>query len=75
MIIVHIGNPSDFVEQNLLKVNCEVDVYTFNGDYYSLPGLIPMLARGTKLELLMEIMAGELPVRNRKKELVGSVKS
>lgn len=75
VIIVHIGNPSDYVEQNLLKVNCEVDVYTFNGDYYSLPGLIPMLARGTKLELLMEIMAGELPVRNRKKELVGSLNS
>ncbi len=75
VIIVHIGNPSNFVEKNLTAVGCEVDVYSFSGDYYSLPALVPMLARGTKLDLLMEIMARELPVRERKPELVGSGKS
>lgn len=72
VIIVHVGTPDSTVERNLNSINCEVDVYTFEGDYYSLPALIPMLARGTKLELLMEIMAGELPVRKQKQELVGA---
>jgi hypothetical protein len=40
-----------------------VDVFQFNGDYYSLPNLVPMLARPSKLELLMEIMDYPLPVR------------
>jgi hypothetical protein len=75
VIIVHVGNPDNSVEKNLMSIGCEVDVYSFAGDYYSLPALVPMLARGTKLELLMEIMAGELPVRERKAELVGSGKS
>ena len=71
VIIVHVGSRDNTLERNLNAINCEVDVYTFEGDYYSLPALIPMLARGTKLELLMEIMAGELPVRKRKPELAG----
>jgi hypothetical protein len=39
------------------------DVFQFTGDYYALPNLIPMLARPSKLELLMEIMEYPLPVR------------
>ena len=39
------------------------DVLAFNGDYYSLPNLIPLLSRPSKLELLMEIMDYPLPER------------
>ena len=39
------------------------DVFQFTGDYYALPNLIPMLARPSKVELLMEIMEYPLPVR------------
>jgi hypothetical protein len=38
-------------------------VFQFNGDYYSLPNLVPMLARPSRLELLMEIMSYPLPQR------------
>jgi hypothetical protein len=41
----------------------DYDVYQFNGDYYSLPNLIPMLAKGSKIELLMDIMDTPLPKR------------
>ncbi len=40
-----------------------VDVFEFSGDYYSLPNLVPMLSRPSKLELLMEIMDYPLPER------------
>ena len=39
------------------------DVFQFTGDYYSLPNLVPMLTRPSKLELLMEIMDYPLPAR------------
>jgi hypothetical protein len=40
-----------------------VDVFEFGGDYYSLPNLIPLLAKPSRLELLMEILDYPLPVR------------
>lgn len=39
------------------------DVFQFAGDYYSLPNLVPLLSRPSKLELLMEIMQFPLPQR------------
>jgi hypothetical protein len=39
------------------------DVFQFAGDYYSLPNLIPLLSKPSRLELLMEIMEYPLPVR------------
>lgn len=41
----------------------QLEVYEFNGDYYSLPNLIPYLAQPSKLDLLLEIMAYPLPER------------
>jgi hypothetical protein len=41
----------------------QADAYQFTGDYYSLPNLVPMLSRPSKLDLLMEIMEYPLPVR------------
>jgi len=45
------------------RAGFEVDRYEFNGDYTSLPGLIQYLTKGSKLDLLMEIMGHPLPVR------------
>jgi len=39
------------------------DAFQFTGDYYSLPNLVPLLSRPSKLELLMEIMDYPLPAR------------
>ncbi len=40
-----------------------VDVSQFSGDSYSLPNLVPLLTRPSKLDLLIEIMAYPLPKR------------
>ncbi len=61
--IVRTPNASTYLERELRAANIEVDVFQFNGDYYSLPNLVPMLSRPSKLELLMEIMQYKLPQR------------
>lgn len=67
VIIVNVGSFSNTVERSLKSMDVEVDTFTFKGDYYSLPNLIPMLCSGTRLELLMDIMNYELPRRQEKK--------
>jgi len=39
------------------------DAFDFRGDYYALPNLIPLLARPSKMDLLLEIMDYPLPSR------------
>jgi hypothetical protein len=51
-----------------LELQCQqagvlCDAFQFTGDYYALPNLVPLLARPSKLELLMEIMDYPLPKR------------
>lgn len=63
VIIVQVAGNSKQLEQALAAQNMSVDCFKFNGDYYSLPSLLPMLAGGTRLDLLMEIMSYPLPER------------
>jgi hypothetical protein len=41
------------------------DIFEFRGDYYSLPNLVPLLTRPSRLELLMEIMEYPIPQRRQ----------
>ena len=63
VIIVKVGNACDFTERALRAKQAPVDTLTFAGDYYSLPNLVPLLARPSRLELLMEVLDTPLPVR------------
>jgi hypothetical protein len=63
VVIVRVGAYCDYVERNLREKRIAVDTLVFSGDYYSLPNLVPMLARPSRLELLMEILETELPRR------------
>ncbi len=54
---------SSYLETMCGREGVPVDVFQFTGDYYSLPNLVPMLSRPSKLELLMEIMDYPLPRR------------
>jgi hypothetical protein len=66
VLIVKVGSATDWVELKLKEKQIPVDTFTFAGDYYSLPNLVPMLSRPSRLELLMEIMETTLPVRDDK---------
>jgi hypothetical protein len=63
IVIVRVGGYCDFVERSLRSKQIAVDTLVFSGDYYSLPNLVPMLARPSRLELLLEILETELPCR------------
>jgi hypothetical protein len=63
IVIVRTPGGSDMLARKCGRENIPVDVFCFEGDYYSLPNLVPMLSRPNKLELLMEIMEYPLPER------------
>jgi hypothetical protein len=66
VVIVRVGGWCDYVERMLKEKQAPVETFTFAGDYYSLPNLIPLLSRQSRLELLMEILETPLPLRNDK---------
>ena len=65
------GRASDIVEKGLRHYDFEVDVFDLTKtqkadgtvDYASLPNILPMLAKGSRTELLMDIMDIPLPTR------------
>jgi hypothetical protein len=61
--VVRTPGASAFVTAACQRAGIAVDVFEFGGDYYSLPNLIPLLAKPSRLELLMEILEYPLPVR------------
>ncbi|OLP17473.1 hypothetical protein BST81_15930 [Leptolyngbya sp. 'hensonii'] len=63
VVIVRVGSYCEYVEQQLKQKQIPVETFTFAGDYYSLPNLVPLLTRPSRLELLLEILDTPLPVR------------
>ncbi|MDP6722072.1 MAG: hypothetical protein QGF59_25640, partial [Pirellulaceae bacterium] len=61
--LVRTPHATDQLQKQCQQQGMIVDVFQFTGDYYSLPNLIPMLTRPSKMELLMEIMDYPLPQR------------
>jgi hypothetical protein len=66
VLVVKVGYAYDWLERRLQEKQAQVDTFTFAGDYYSLPNLIPLLSRPSRLELLMEILETSLPIRTDK---------
>lgn len=64
VLFVKVGTATDVTERVLKAAHVQVDTFSFTGDYYSLPNLIPMLARSSRLELLLEILETPLPTRS-----------
>lgn len=66
VVIVKVGHATDWLEQKLRGQQAQVDTFTFVGDYYSLPNLVPLLSRPSRLELLLEILDTPLPKREER---------
>lgn len=65
VVIIHVGPPETTFSTNLKRANIDFDMYTpAGGDYYALPGLIPLLAKTSKLDLVIEILNTPLISRN-----------
>jgi len=61
--IVKVGGHSNQLERDCRNAAVQCEVFRFDGDYYSLPNLVPMLSKPGRVELLMEIMEYPLPRR------------
>lgn len=66
VIILRVPGSSNVIQDGLKREGISYDAIDFNGDYYSLPNLVPMLSKQSKLELLMEVLSTTLPVRPEK---------
>ncbi|HEY9626924.1 MAG TPA: vWA domain-containing protein [Coleofasciculaceae cyanobacterium] len=66
VVIVRVGGYCNWLESQLKGQQAPVETFTFAGDYYSLPNLVPLLTRPSRLDLLMEILDVPLPVRSDK---------
>jgi hypothetical protein len=63
VVFVKTTGASSQLENNMRQAGLSYDDYQFNGDYYSLPNLIPFLTKPSRIDLLMEIMTWEMPQR------------
>jgi hypothetical protein len=63
IVFVKTRGASTQLERECQRERLPFDAYQFNGDYYALPNLLPLLTRPSKLDLLLEIMAYPLPQR------------
>ena len=63
IVFVKVGDHRDLIERQLAQRGVAFDSFIFGGDYYSIPNLIPLLSRPSRLELLIEILDVSLPVR------------
>jgi hypothetical protein len=61
--IVEVGGSNPRFVRDLVERWVPVTTWTFGGDYYSLPNLLPLLALPTRADLVEEIMALPLPSR------------
>lgn len=67
IVFIKVGNAARpnkmLLEQQCDAAKVEYESIIFNGDYYSIPSMIPFLTKASRLDLLMEIMDYKLPVR------------
>jgi hypothetical protein len=57
------GKSNNVYEPLEKKGDVDVDRIDFDGDYYSIPNLLLFLNKSSRLDLLLEVMSYELPIR------------
>jgi hypothetical protein len=64
VVVINVEGNDHTFSQRLKQAGIEYDIYSpKETDYYSLPGLISLLSRKTKIDLLYEVMDTPLPSR------------
>ncbi len=63
LILVKVGQASEKIEAACKALGVVVNVFNFQGDYYALSNLIPLLSRPSRAELIDEILEYPLPER------------
>jgi len=63
VIIIRVGRSSRRLESVCARLGIAPHVITFEGDYYALPNVLPMLTFPSLAEMVMQIMGHSLPQR------------
>ncbi|TNE46076.1 MAG: hypothetical protein EP343_25250 [Deltaproteobacteria bacterium] len=63
LVLVRVGARVSYLQRSLQILHHEFETFTFDGDYYALPNLLPMLSHPSKLGLVLEILSTPLPQR------------
>jgi len=63
VLILKLGRASGYLERKLKEKKVTVESLTFSGDYYSLPNLVPLVTRPSRMDLVLEILDLPLPKR------------
>lgn len=63
VILVKVGHATNTLERACASLGIAPSVFTFSGDYYALPNLIPLLQRPSMVDVLLEILEYPLPER------------
>ena len=63
VIVVDVGDFSTQIQDAMRQIQAPCESIKFAGDYTSLPNIIPLLSRPSRLDLLQEILATPLPAR------------
>jgi hypothetical protein len=64
VILVRVGHAADFLQRACANLGIAANVFTFGGDYYALPNVIPFLTFPSLTEMVMEILRYPLPKRS-----------
>jgi hypothetical protein len=63
VILIKVGNATAQLEQACTRLGVAPQVFEFQGDYYALPNVIPLLTYPSMGEMVMEILDYPLPKR------------
>lgn len=63
VVFVKVPRAGTYLEDQCKAARQAYDAYQFDGDYYALPNLVPLLTRPSRLELLQEVLEYPLPAR------------
>jgi hypothetical protein len=63
VVFVKTRRAANYLERQCQEAGIAFDAYQFEGDYYALPNLLPLLTRPSRMDLLMEILEYPLPQR------------
>lgn len=63
VVLVRVGARVEFLQRSLHLHGIDTDTFTFEGDYYALPNLLPMLSHPSRLSFVLEILSTPLPQR------------
>lgn len=64
VVFVRVPGDQDVLTRNCKTAGVNMDAWDFKGDLFSLPNLIPLITKSSKIDLLMSIL--EFPIPKRK---------